>query len=150
MKRVTIALLFALVLCISGCSAPTDEVLESLGAYQSHVYYTSGGFQDYTDYAKYVYDSVDFHDNPYFEKLTTESRTDLQKHLDDFESWIAVYRSGEPDNEVALGYDFDSSCISEEDYLYIDDDSFYPELGCYDVYYFDTEAMTLYYFHNNI
>lgn len=48
------------------------------------------------------------------------------------------------------GYDFDVSCITEDDYLYICDDPGYPELGCYDVYFFDMETLTLYYFHNNL
>jgi len=40
--------------------------------------------------------------------------------------------------------------FSAHDYVYIYDDPDYPYLGNYNVYFFDTETMTLYYFHNNI
>ena len=63
---------FSLILFISlaGCSIPKDEVLDSLGKYESKQFFTSGGFQDFTDYAKYCFDSVDFSDNSYFQIIT--------------------------------------------------------------------------------
>ena len=33
--------------------------------YKNNEYYTEGEFQDYTDYAKYYYDFVDFTENEY-------------------------------------------------------------------------------------
>ena len=147
MKKLFVLVLVVFVLLMSGCSAPMDEVLQSLGEYKSKQYFTSGGFQDYTDYAKYTYEDVDFRNNIYFSKISTESRENLITHIKDFEKWVERL---EEDNEVALAYDFDSSVISDNDYLYIYDDPDYPELGNYDIYFFDNDTMTLYYFRNNI
>ena len=54
-------------------------------------------------------------------------------------------------------YDLDRTIINEGDYFYIYDkmgepigESQYEQYECYDVYIFDTESCTLYYFHNNI
>lgn len=143
-------LFLILIILLSACSAPVDEVLESLGEYQSKEYFTSGGFQDYTDYAKYTYKEIDFSKNVYFNILSSDSMENLTDHIEDFERWIQTINEFEPQNEVVLEYDFHSSVISEGDYVYIYDDPDYPELGCYDVYFFDMESMTLYYFHNNI
>ena len=147
MKKLFVLVLVVFVVFMGGCSAPTDEVLKSLGEYKSKQYFTSGGFQDYTDYAKYTYENVDFSNNIYFSEISAESSANLIAHIKDFEKWLELL---DEDNEVALAYDFDSSVISDNDYLYIYDDPDYPELGNYDVYYFDNDAMTLYYFHNNI
>lgn len=148
-----IALIFlsvAFLLSVSSCAAPTDKVLESLGEYEKEEYYSSGGFQDFTDYAKYTYESIDLSENPYFEKITEQSKEALLSHIDDFEKWLAAITESDPDYELLSTYDFSTDIISNEDYLYIYDDPDYPELGCYDVYLFDTENATLYYFHNNI
>lgn len=150
MKKWLTVILCALLVCAGGCSAAADEVLDSLGKYQSEVYYSNGGFQDFTDYAKYSYDAVNLHDNPYFDKLSAESKERLVEHIEDFEDWIEAIKDSNPESEVVAGYDFDLSLISEADYVYIYDDPDYPELGNYDVYFFDAETMTLYYFHNNI
>ncbi len=147
MKKLFVIVLVMFVVWMSGCSVPTDEVLQSLGEYKSEQYFTSGGFQDYTNYAKYTYEDVDFSNNIYFSEISTGSSENLITHIKDFEKWVELL---EEDNEVALAYDFDSSVISKEDYLYIYDDPNYSKLGCYDVYFFDVETMTLYYFHNNI
>lgn len=143
---------FSLILFISlaGCSIPKDEVLDSLGKYKSKQYYSGGGFQDFTDYAKYSFDSVDFSDNPYFHIMTQDSKENLEAHIDDFETWIQLKRESDSKNEVGIYYDFDRSVITDGGYLYIYDNPEYPELGCYDVYYFDVESNILYYFHNNI
>ena len=139
-----------LILSLSSCSVPTDEVLNSLGNYKSKEYFTSVGFQDYTDYAKYVYEDTDFSNNEYFELISRDSENDFKKHVDNFERWIEAIKESDPKDEVVLGYDFDSSVISDGDYLYIYDDSDYPEFGNYNVYFFDIETKTLYFFHSNI
>ncbi len=150
MKNAFAFVLVLSILLLSACSAPKDEVLASLGKYKSKEFFTSGGFQDYTDYAKYTYENLDFSGNQYFNIISSDSMDELNNHIEDFEGWVQAIKESEPDNEVVLGYDFDSSVISEEDYLYIYDDPDYPELGSYKVYLFDVESMTLYYFHNNI
>lgn len=151
MKKLAAAL-FSLVLVVSlaGCSIPKDDVLDSLGKYESKQFFTSGGFQDFTDYAKYCFDSVDFSDNSYFQIITESSRENLEAHIDDFENWVQAVRDTDADNEVVVNYDFDRSVISDSDYIYIYDDPDYPEFGNYNVYYFDVETNILYYFHNNI
>ena len=146
MKKAFVFVLLTSFLILSGCTAPKDEVLFSLGKYKSKEYFTSGGFQDYTVYSKYTYEDVDFSDNKYFEKISSDEKSNLLTHLENFENWVEVI----DDNDLSSGYDFDSSIISDDDYLYIYDNPDYPELGCYDVYFFDKEILTLYYFHNNI
>ena len=151
MKKLAAAFIFlVLVISLAGCSIPKDDVLDSLGKYESKQFFTSGGFQDFTDYAKYCFDSVDFSDNSYFQIVTESSRENLEAHIDDFETWIQLKRESDSKNEVGIYYDFDRSVITDGDYLYIYDNPEYPELGCYDVYYFDVESNILYYFHNNI
>ena len=150
MKKLLVLVLVVFVVLMSGCSAPTDDVVKSLGDYKSEHYFTSGGSQDYTDYAKYTYEYVDFGSNEYFKKISFDSLNELTVHIEDFEKWVQTLKETEPENEIVLKYDFNSSLISEEDYLYIYDDPDYPELGSYYVYFFDIESMTLYYFHNNI
>ena len=148
-------LLIILISTLSSCTAPEDKVLNSLGKYKSREFYTEGAFQDYTDYAKYYYDSVDFTNNEYFSKIGQADIDVLNEHLDDFESWIETYREGDASREIVVNYDFDRSLIDSEDYLYIDSekhtwDNGYTSLVNYDVYFFDTQTNTLYYFHNNI
>ena len=146
--------LIILISTLSSCTPPENKVLTSLGEYKSHEFYTEGAFQDYTDYAKYYYDSVDFTNNEYFSKIGQSDIDILNEHLDDFESCIETYREGDATREIVVNYDFDRSIIDSEDYLYIDsekhtwDDGF-TFLVNYDVYFFDFQTNTLYYFHNN-
>ena len=145
-----------LVFSLSSCVAPEDKVLHSLGEYKSHEFYTEGAFQDFTDYAKYYYDPVDFTANEYFSKIGQSDINLLNEHLDDFESWIETYREGDATREIVENYDFDRSIIDHEDYLYIESEKYDPwddgnmVFASYDVYFFDTQTNTLYYFHNNI
>ena len=149
---IVVVLIFGIVL--SSCVAPENKVLNSLGEYKSHEFYTEGVFQDFTDYAKYYYDQVDFADNEYFYKIGQADIDVLNEHLDDFESWIKTYREGDASCEIVVNYDFDRSLIDCEDYLYIDSEK-HTDNGCtvlvyYHIYFFDTQTNTLYYFHNNI
>ena len=159
MKRikstVIILLLIFLISTLSSCIALEDKVLNSLGEYRSCEFYTCGGFQDYTDYAKYYYDSVDFTDNKYFSIIEQFDIDALNEHLDNFESCIEAHGYSDASSEIVVNYDFDRSLIDSEDYLYIDSekhtrDDGYTLLVHYDVYFFDTQTNTLYYFHNNI
>ena len=119
-------------------------------------FYTEGAFQDYTYYAKYYYDSVNFTDNEYFSKIGQADIDVLNEHLDDFESLIETYRGRDATREIVVNYDFDRSVIDHKDFLYIESEKFDPwddgnmVLASYDVYFFDTQTNTLYYFHNNI
>ena len=159
MKRAFALFLLLPVLLLNGCvpyliasvmSVPEDAVVASLGDFETEEYYTSGGFQDFTDYAKYTYRSVDFDRNEYFEKITPYSKKAFLEHVENFEMWVETIEEYEPENDLVVGYDFDVSVITEDDYIYILDDPSYNYLGCYDMYLFDMETMTLHYFHNNI
>ena len=157
MKRTIILLLIisCLIFALSSCTTPEDKVLNSLGEYKSYEFYTEGAFQDYTDYAKYYYDSADLSDNEYFSKIGQSDIDVLNEHLDDFESWIETYRENDASREIVVNYDFDRSIIDNEDYLYINSEKHtwedgFTSLVNYDVYFFDTQTNTLYYFHNNI
>ena len=151
--------LFVVVISLSACKAPEDRVLISLGEYKNNVFYTQGEFQDHTDYAKYYYDSVDFTENKYFNKIQESDLTKINEHLEDFESWIETYRENDSSREIVVNYDFDRTIIDSEDYIYIDsekmtttwdDGTTTTTLANYNVYFFDTQTQILYYFHNNI
>lgn len=157
MKKTLILFLIAVCLftLLAACVIPKNKVLASLGEYRDHEFYTCGGFQDYTDYAKYYYDSVDFTDNEYFSIIEQSNMDALNEHLDNFESCIEAHGYSDASSEIVVNYDFDRSLIDSEDYLYIDSekhtrDDGYTLLVNYDVYFFDTQTNTLYYFHNNI
>ena len=148
-----------LAISLSACTTPENKVLTSLGEYKSHEFYTEGAFQDYTDYAKYYFESADLTDNEYFSKIQQSDIDTLNEHLDDFESWIKTYREGDASREIVVNYDFDRSLIDFEDYLHIysetsthtwDDGTTTTFFINYDIYFFDTQTNTLYYFHNNI
>ncbi len=149
------ALLFILLLLLSSCVFWEDEVLNSLGEYTNREFYTEGDFQDYTDYAKYSYRSVDFTDNKYFKKIQPADFSVINKHLDNFEDWIETFRRNGPDQELVVHYDFDRSLIDCDDYLYIESEEHTWDSGTkalirYDIYFFDTQSNTLFFFHNNI
>ena len=81
--------------------------------------------------------------------------TEINEHLDNFEGWIETIKEGNNSSEIVLNYDFDRAIIDEKDFIYIYsekhtwDDGF-TSLVNYDVYFFDSQTMVLYYFHNNI
>ena len=160
MKRIkSTAIILSLIILIStlsSCIAPEDKVLNSLGECRSCEFYTCGGFQDYTDYAKYYYDPVDFTDNEYFSIIEQSDIDALNEHLDNFESCVEAHGYNDASSEIVVNYDFDRSVIDHEDYLYIESEKYDPwddgnmVFASYDVYFFDTQTNTLYYFHNNI
>ena len=144
-----------LLLFITSCAVFEDKVIASLGEYEKEEFFTSGGFQDYTDYAKYYYTSVNIENNKYFEKVKETDFTAINTHLDDFEGWIETIKDGESSNEVVVNYDFDRGMVDTEDYFYIDSEEHTWDDGStslvrYNVYLFDTKTQVLYYFHNNI
>ena len=154
-KLVLLILVSLLCLTLVSCGYPGDDVRYSIGNYTHCEWYSSGGFQDYTDYGKFYYDSVDFTKNRYFHKMETSDIAVLTEHLDDFEGWIALYRKDEPSMELVVQYDFDRSIIDCEDFLYIESELHTwhdgrTSLVNYNIHFFDTQSNTLYYFHSNI
>ena len=116
MKRglVFLSLVFATMILFS-CAVSQDEVLNSLGAYRKKECFSHGGLQDYTDYAKYYYDDIDFEGNPYFKPISETDTDILHAHIDDFEKWLECF---DRTSEIVAKYDFDRSIIDMQDYLY--------------------------------
>lgn len=131
------------------------SVISSLPDYESREFYTSGGFQDYTDYAKYFYDSItaqDLESSEHFTVTTDEDVEEILLHIDDFERAVAVTAE-----ELKENYDFDRSIVTEGDYFCIETkfgepigQGFYEKFHNYSVCYFDIDAQIMYYFHHNI
>lgn len=153
MKRFAIALCVSLVLISAALSSvPTrqDKVLASIGKYDEKQLWTHGAFQDYTDFGIYTYPAADLKDNPYFLKVSPRDMQTISAFLDDFENWVSVFRNNDPADELAGNYRFDRSVIDTEDYVYIyEEDRSFP-FECYDLWLYDSQSNTLYYFHNNI
>ena len=155
-KQIAVVLVcVVLLLSISSCAVPEDKVIVSLGEYERNEFFTSGEFQDYTDYAKYYFSSANVLGNKYLNKVQETDFTIINAHLDDFERWIETIKNGDPSNEVAANYDFNREIIDTEDYFYIDSEEHtwsngHNALVRYDIYLFDTQTQVLYYFHNNI
>ena len=153
-----IAVFFVCVACLllsTSCAVFEDKVIASLGKCEKEEFFTSGGFQDFTDYAKYHYTAVNMDENKYFKRIQETDFTAIDTHLDDFEGWIETIGDSDPSSEVVVNYDFDRSIIDTEDYFYIDSEEHTWEDGItslvkYNVYLFDTQTKILYYFHNNI
>lgn len=157
MKKQIAAVLACVVflLSITSCAVPEDKVIASLGKYEKHEFFSSGGFQDYTDYAKYYYTTAKVADNKYLKKIQETDLDIINTHLDDFEGWIETIKRTDASNEVVVNYDFDRGIIDAEDYFYIDSeehtwDDGHTSLVKYNIYLFDTQTQVLYYFHNNI
>ena len=135
---------------LPGLFFTTDEVAASLGRCSSRVFYSSGGFQDFTDYAKYSFLDPHPEENPYLSKMTYKDIEKFNQYLNDFENWVQVIGRNNSQNELVLNYDFDRSVISHNDYLYIYNPYANNTFDNYNIYFFDQETSTLYYFHNNI
>ena len=155
-KAIAVAV-FAWVIAVflASCAAPQDKVAVSLGAYKNRAFFTSGGFQDFTDYAKYGYDSAKLSGNKYLKQIREADFAAINTHLDDFEGWIETIQNRDALNEVVVNYDFDRIIIDTEDYFYIESKEHtwsdgHTSLVSYNVYFFDAQTQVLYYFHNNI
>jgi hypothetical protein len=155
MKKLSFLLLvIALLLSLCSCTYQ-DPVLSSLPNYKNEEFYTSGGFQDFTDYAKYTYDSVtveNLESSKYFTETSSEDVDEILLHIHNFEEWVNTIGG-----ELKENYDFDRSIVTEGDFFCIktkDGEAIgqgtYGKFDNYTVYYFDIDAQILYYFHNNI
>ena len=155
-KQIALVLVCVVILLsISSCAGPEDTVIASLGKYEKNEFFTSGGFQDYTDYAKYYFTSANIVENKYLNKVQETDFVIINTHLDDFEGWIETIKNSESSSEVVVNYDFNRRIIDTEDYFYIDSEDHiwsdgHTSLVRYNIYLFDTQTQVLYYFHNNI
>lgn len=148
------AVLMCLLLVMTGCAGMAGPVVLSVGEYESREFYTSGGFQDYTDYAKYFYKETSPEDSEYLQKISEEDRQKILMYIENFEQWVETVSdedgaSSDKDDTLSGNYDFNKSIIDTDDYFYlkVDEDDGFDD---YDLYIFDTGTEILYYFHNNI
>lgn len=138
-----LALFFAIFL--TGCSLMNSGVLP--GYTDSEEHFEEDGFQDYTDYCKYIYEpgaEEKFAGSSLYE-IVGDSTTSVEGY---FENCRTLMDSGDRMDE----FDFDASCISENDYVYVinkNPGSPLKKYDNYDVYLYDVEGHTLYFIHNN-
>ena len=159
MKIILLCLCLCLIFHLTACdlselfSTQENEVIASLGEKTSKEFYTSGGFQDFTDFGIYQYSDPKIEDNEYLKPMTEADIATFANYLEDFEGWVELHNHTE---ELYLHYAFDSSIIDTEDYFYLYTNPDYPTYGpnnvcgSYNIYFFDAQSETLYYFHNNI
>lgn len=150
MKK-TFILSFMLLFFITGCSSQADNIGIPKGYIDKKEYYDKDGFQDYTDYAKYIYSEPDiiiFDDD--YKKIFQEDIESIKGYFEDFKNRM---ESSNRLNE----YDFKENVINEGDYIRIKTkegqkigDSEYTKYDNYSIYYFDMDSLTLYYIHSNI
>ena len=138
-------------------AAQWKTVIISLGRAMSEQRYSVSGFGDSTDYGIYTFPGAKPEDSEYFKPVTAESKNELLGYIDNFENWVNVTREDANDNALVVNYHFSRDDIDESDYLYFYDregkpigDGAYSKYDNYNVYFFDSQTTTLYYFHKNI
>ena len=154
-KAAMLLALILLALSLSACQSLMNPVIGSLGIYVQQEFYSEGSFQDFTDYGKYYFSTVKVAENPYFTQIQESDLPIINEHLDDFESWIELFRSTDASRKIVQNYDFDRQIIDTEDYIYIDSEKHtwsdgHTSLVSYNLYFFDSQTLVLYYLHNNI
>lgn len=151
-KKILVSIFLIIILNLTGCLMSEDKVLASLGKYEQKKNFISGGFQDYTSYAKYRYSSFNLEKNKYLKKIDENDLDTIDAYLADFENWI---KEEDTSSEIVVNYDFNRAIIDTNDYFYIDSNEVTLDDGItlvtsFDIYFFDTKDQILYYFHNNI
>lgn len=138
-------------------AAQWKTVIISLGKAMSVQRYSCAGFGDSTDFGIYTFPGASPGESEYFKPVTAESETELLGYIDEFEQVIDSLRDGDEGADLVNNYRFSRDDIDESDYLYIYDregkpigDGAYSKYDYYNVYFFDSQTTTLYYFHNNI
>lgn len=127
-----------------------DTLLSSLGKYVDRKFWSHGDFQDYTDFGVYSYKSIDIKKSEYFKPVSEPDIATIYVFIDNFEGWVDTIAKNSPDDKLVLNYSFDRSIVDTGDSFYIYENEDYPKFGNYDVWFFDSQTMILYYFHNNI
>lgn len=132
-------------------------VIASLGKAMSVQRCSCEGFGDSTDFGIYTFPGAKPGESEYFKLVTAESKTELLGYIDEFEQVIDSLRNGDEGADLVNNYHFSRDDIDESDYLYIYDregkpigDGTYSKYDYYNVYFFDSQTTTLYYFRSNI
>lgn len=151
MKKNCLAIILIIfVFVITGCS--NFKIADIPGGYiDKDEYYDKDGFQDYNDYAKYMYDSKDaITSNKEYKKIEHDDILNIVGYFENFSSRMS-------NADRISQFDFDVSIIDEGDYVKIKTkegqkigESKYEKYDNYYVYFFDVETLTLYYIHSNI
>lgn len=138
-------------------AAQWKTVIASLGKAMSVQRCSCAGFGDSTDFGIYTFPGASPGESEYFKHVTAESKNELLGYIDEFEQVIDSLRDGDEGADLVNNYRFSRDDIDESDYLYIYDregkpmgDGTYSKYDYYNVYFFDSQTTTLYYFHNNI
>lgn len=150
MKK-SIVLVLLLVLLLTGCASQKDFNEISKGYIDSEEHFEQDGFQDYADYAKYIYSSIEIIENDReYEKVGIDDISSIKLYFENFRDRMEM-------SDRLDEYDFDERIINEGDYIRIKTkegekigNSKYQKYDNYTVYYFDIETLTLYYIHSNI
>lgn len=150
MKRFAFILCITAVCFLTGCSHYKDANIPD-GYVRSEEHWQLGGFQDYTDFCVFNYDSSEkFLADPNYQKITDDDIQSITGYFDHFKACFdAEHRLSE--------YTFNEACISSGDYCLVRTKEGQPigggTYGPYDdytVYFFDIDTLTLYYIHTNI
>ena len=112
--------LLVVAILLASCAVPENKVVASLGKYDHHVFFSSGGFQDFTDYAKYTYTTPKLSGHAYLKQIRETDLAAIHTHMDDFEGWIETIQNSDALNEVVVNYDFNREIIDAKDYFYIE------------------------------
>jgi len=129
-----------------------DKTVLDLPDYCDYDFYRDGVWREHIDYAKYYYHDVDYADldnSQYFQVIDKENIEEVRKYVKDFEEHGGLW----DDSEIDLNYDFKVDTVEIGDYFYVSDYAnneetrlHYKKFKCYDLYYFDVESKTLYFF----
>ncbi|MDO4544073.1 MAG: hypothetical protein Q4C01_05910 [Clostridia bacterium] len=143
-KRVFLCVMAALAVSFAACDVLFINASSVPKGYlYSEEHWDPSGFQDYTDYCKYIYASKEeITKNDGYTEVGEADIESIKGYFDNFGDWMKA-------SDRLDEYDFDSGCINAGDYVKIVDKS----LQLYDnytVYFFDTDTLTLYYIHSNI
>ena len=147
---VIIIILMTPTVILTLINSQNDRIIN--GYYSSNEHFDDEGFQDYTEYCEYYYNKNPIEDlkTRKYKKVRKKDIAELNKYFKDYSQWI-IYRKGYKD-----WYTFDyNKQIKVNDYYYIEnkgsnDSSLIDKFVSYDIYYYDINKSTLYYFHTNI
>lgn len=149
MKKIICSILLILVMIImigiiSETSIINKEKKYIEKGYYDMTEYSKGEFQDYTDYNKYYYKAKydkKFEENKYYTKVTKDNIEELTNCIIKFSTWM------ESEQDI---YDFDMNQITEGDFFHQTKDKNTKEYDYINIYYYDIETHTLYYFYSNL
>ena len=137
---------------IEATRPPSPSLFDSIGPSHFVASGETGGFRFYEVYRKYVFDSADFTDNPYFNPVTEEDMKRVRSFTDSYYKNLQDACSPENESrrdeypykgwfEIYEQYDFFPECVTPNDYIY----RITRSVGKEEFYYFDYETLSLYY-----